>query len=104
MFFSATVDTEDTAGHIDFAVEEAEGRNRELICVFGLAWIPLRWIPGDVYPVKTDLLAHRVGGNQDSSCVESLASHNSNLGKSMWHLELQPRLRVSKACLNTQCS
>lgn len=73
MLFSAIIDTEDAAGHIDLAVEEAECRNRELIWVLDLAWVPLWWIPGNVYPVETDLLANRVGRNQDSSYIESLA-------------------------------
>lgn len=45
------VDIEDTAGHVDLAMVEAEVRNRELIWVFGLAWIPLRWVPDNVYPI-----------------------------------------------------
>lgn len=51
MLLRAAVDAQDTAGHLDLAVEEAEGRNGELVWVFGLAWVPLRRIPGDVYPV-----------------------------------------------------
>jgi len=51
MLFGVTADAEDAAGHIDLAVEEAEGRNRKLMWKFGMAWVPLGWIPGNMYPV-----------------------------------------------------
>lgn len=51
MLLGVEVHAQDTAGHIDLAVEEAKGRNGELVWVFGLAGVPLRRIPGEVYPV-----------------------------------------------------
>lgn len=58
MFFGALIDTQDAAGQIDFAMKEAEARYGELIWVLCLGGIPLRRIPGDLYPVQTDFLAN----------------------------------------------
>lgn len=61
------MDTQGAAGHVDLAMEKPEGWNRELVWVLYLAGVKLGRIPGDLYTVQTDLLAHGVGGYQDSS-------------------------------------
>lgn len=70
MLFWILIDIQGAAGHIDLAMEKAEGWNGELIWVLCLAGVPLGRVPGDLHSVQTNLLTHRVGGNQDSSYID----------------------------------
>ena len=58
---------QDDTWHVDFAVADVEGGNRVLTGLFGLGHVKGRWVPSDHYAIETDLLARRMGCQQNSA-------------------------------------
>lgn len=69
MTFSITIHTQNSAGHLNLAVEKVESRDGKLVRLLDLAGVPLCRIPGDVDPVQADLPAYRVGSNHNSGYI-----------------------------------
>jgi hypothetical protein len=51
VLFGTEVDVQNTAGHIDFIVEEAEGRNRPFVRAPDCSGVPFVGGPRDFYSV-----------------------------------------------------